>query len=65
MWPAPEPDTDGGYNVGHYGRHGLESMHERFGLVLMVSHRCNLSCDYCYAGCKSGRTMPEETGSLI
>jgi len=53
------PSTDGGYNVGHYGRHGLASMHERFGLVLMVTHRCNLSCDYCYAGCKSGRTMPE------
>ena len=29
-------------------------MYERFGLVLMVTHACNLRCSYCYAGCCSG-----------
>ena len=31
--------------------------YERFQLVLMVTHACNLRCDYCYVGCKSPRSM--------
>ncbi|MEN6450200.1 MAG: radical SAM protein, partial [Thermoguttaceae bacterium] len=34
----------------------------RFYLVLMVTHRCNLRCSYCYMGRQSARSMPLETG---
>ena len=34
----------------------------RFGLVLMVTHACNLRCTYCYTGAKFGRAMPEALG---
>jgi len=37
-------------------------MYQRFGLVLMVSHACNLRCQYCYAGAKVDRPMPPEVG---
>jgi uncharacterized protein len=33
-------------------------MYDRFGLVLMVTHACNLRCRYCYVGAKSDRAMP-------
>ena len=35
-------------------------MYERFGLVLMVTHACNLRCSYCYAGAKTARAMPPD-----
>ncbi|MBP1688389.1 MAG: aldolase-type tim barrel [Deltaproteobacteria bacterium] len=28
-------------------------------LMLVLTHACNLACDYCYAGPKDGRAMPE------
>lgn len=34
----------------------------RFGLVLMVNHVCNLRCTYCYTGEKFSRPMPAATG---
>ena len=37
-------------------------MFARFGLVLTVTHACNLRCTYCYAGEKFRRTMPEAIG---
>lgn len=37
-------------------------MYERFGLVLSVTHACNLRCTYCYAGTKFRRTMEERIG---
>ncbi len=37
-------------------------MYTQFGLVLMVTHACNLRCTYCYTGEKSNKTMPESTG---
>lgn len=33
-----------------------------FHLVLMVTHRCNLRCTYCYAGAKLPRSMSPEIG---
>jgi uncharacterized protein len=33
-----------------------------FHLVLMVTHACNMRCDYCYAGAKSLRSMTRDTG---
>lgn len=33
--------------------------HRRFGLVLVVTHACNLRCTYCYTGAKTRRVMPE------
>jgi uncharacterized protein len=33
-----------------------------FHLVLMVTHRCNLRCRYCYTGRKFSRTMKSEVG---
>ncbi|MEK7271261.1 MAG: radical SAM protein [Planctomycetota bacterium] len=35
---------------------------EIFGLVLSVTHDCNLRCAYCNAGPKSPRAMPEAVG---
>jgi uncharacterized protein len=35
---------------------------DHFHLVLMVTHACNLRCDYCYAGYKFSRSMPAEIG---
>jgi uncharacterized protein len=35
-------------------------MFDRFGLVLMVNHACNLRCTYCYTGRKFHRAMPGE-----
>ncbi len=37
-------------------------MYDRFGLVLMVTHDCNLRCSYCYMGAKSLRTMDRQVG---
>lgn len=37
-------------------------MFARFGLVLTVTHACNLRCTYCYAGEKFRRRMPESIG---
>ena len=37
-------------------------MYEQFGLVLTVTHACNLRCAYCYAGDKSARTMDPSVG---
>jgi len=37
-------------------------MYERFGLVLMVTHACNLRCSYCYTGAKTGRAMGPAVG---
>jgi uncharacterized protein len=37
-------------------------MYPQFGLVLMVSHACNLRCSYCYTGRKFSRTMSERIG---
>lgn len=31
-------------------------------LVLVLTHACDLACEYCYAGEKSARAMPVETG---
>ena len=31
--------------------------YERFHLVLMATHACNLGCDYCYTGRKFHRVM--------
>ena len=33
-----------------------------FHLVLMVTHRCNLHCEYCYMGRHFSRSMKRETG---
>ncbi|MBN1808076.1 MAG: radical SAM protein [Planctomycetes bacterium] len=33
-----------------------------FGLVLMVTHACNMRCSYCYTGRKSDTVMSVETG---
>jgi len=38
------------------------ALRARFGLVLMVTHSCNLRCTYCYTGSKFGRSMPEQIG---
>ena len=37
-------------------------MYAQFGLVLMVTHACNLRCTYCYTREKFNKTMPEATG---
>lgn len=37
-------------------------MYPRYGLVLMVTHACNLRCTYCYTGKKTARTMPTAVG---
>jgi len=37
-------------------------MYRRFGLMLMVTHACNMRCSYCYAGRKSDLSMPVEFG---
>jgi len=37
-------------------------MYQRFGLVLVVNHACNLRCSYCYTGEKFPRSMPRTTG---
>jgi uncharacterized protein len=36
--------------------------YERFHLVLMATHACNLRCDYCYTGRKFPRFMPADVG---
>ena len=36
--------------------------YERFHLVLMATHACNLRCDYCYTGRKFPRVMQAEVG---
>ncbi len=36
-------------------------MYSRFELVLMVTDRCNMDCDYCYLGAKSGAVMGYDT----
>lgn len=33
-------------------------MHDRFTLVLVVNHACNLACRYCYTGAKFARPIP-------
>ena len=37
-------------------------MYPCFSLSLMMTHACNLRCDYCYGGEKSNRGMSAETG---
>lgn len=37
-------------------------MYPRFGLVLMMTHACNLKCEYCYTGAKFHRVMSESVG---
>jgi uncharacterized protein len=37
-------------------------MYPCFSLSLMVTHACNLQCDYCYVGAKSNRGMSAEIG---
>jgi uncharacterized protein len=37
-------------------------MYPRFSLSLMVTHACNLRCDYCYTGRKSDTAMDAATG---
>ena len=37
-------------------------MYPRFGLVLNVTHGCNMRCTYCYAGSKRSEVMPEHIG---
>jgi len=37
-------------------------MYAQFGLVLMVTHACNLRCSYCYTGEKFRKAMPERLG---
>lgn len=39
-----------------------DALYPRFNLVLMVNHACNMACDYCYLGHKSGERMPEGVG---
>jgi uncharacterized protein len=39
-------------------------MYERFHLVLMVNHACNLRCTYCYTGAKFSKPMSEATGRV-
>ncbi|MBI4580041.1 MAG: radical SAM protein [Planctomycetes bacterium] len=34
-------------------------MFDHYGLVLTITHNCNMRCTYCYAGGKVARTMPE------
>ena len=36
--------------------------YERFHLVLMATHACNLCCDYCYTGRKFPRVMQADVG---
>lgn len=37
-------------------------MYDRFGLILTVTHACNLRCSYCYAGHKSDTSLPGPMG---
>ncbi len=41
---------------------GRPALRPRFGLVLMVTHACNLRCSYCYVGAKRDDPMPAEVG---
>ncbi len=41
---------------------GMPMRYDRFHLVLMATHACNLRCDYCYTGRKFRRSMPWEIG---
>jgi uncharacterized protein len=41
---------------------GGKPVYSQFGLVLTVTHACNLRCDYCYACGGSPRVMPERVG---
>ncbi len=41
---------------------GWAMKYGRFHLVLMVTHRCNLRCRYCYMGRQSPRSMSPEVG---
>ncbi len=41
---------------------GGRAMYPRFGLVLCVTHGCNMRCRYCYAGTKRAEVMPEGFG---
>jgi uncharacterized protein len=40
----------------------VPAFHPCFNLTLMVNHACNMACDYCYLGRKSGECMTEGTG---
>jgi uncharacterized protein len=40
----------------------MNTLHEEFGLTLMVNHACNLRCTYCYTGAKFSSPMARETG---
>jgi uncharacterized protein len=36
----------------------IGNRYENFGLTLMLTHACNLRCNYCYTGAKIDRAMP-------
>ena len=40
----------------------VDGRFERFSLVLMTNHACNLRCTYCYTGDKSPRHLPPDFG---
>ena len=40
----------------------MNTLHEEFGLTLMVNHACNLRCSYCYTGAKFSSPMAWKTG---
>jgi len=40
-----------------------KAMYPRFGLVLMLTHACNLRCSYCYTGEKPPRSMEAHVGT--
>jgi sulfatase maturation enzyme AslB (radical SAM superfamily) len=41
---------------------GMSMRYDRYHLVLMTTHACNLRCAYCYTGDKFRRAMPREIG---
>jgi sulfatase maturation enzyme AslB (radical SAM superfamily) len=43
---------------------GKRMKYDCFHLVLMVTHQCNLRCDYCYTGRKSARSMSRRVGRV-
>lgn len=52
---APGPGPGPG---GQQRREAWEDVH----VTLVLTHRCNLACTYCYAGEKTARTMPMDVG---
>ena len=59
------PTRGGAPRVPHAGggvARGADGQYERFGLVLMLTHACNMRCTYCYGGEKSNRRMAPAYG---